>query len=199
MTPAAPRWDPIVRLCHWAIVVLVLLQFATGQFGWLDLEWHFWFGYALLTVLGLRLIWGFAGPASARFTASLHPPSALIDYVRNFRSRKGTDYVAHNPLGALSVFVLWFLLLAQGVTGLITSDDIMNDGPLLAWFPEWERFGSRWHHLLKDGLLIFVGLHVLAIVLYALIKKEHLIGAMVHGRRAPKAEETPSVPDVPPP
>jgi len=196
MTTTTPRWDPVVRFCHWSIVLLVVLQFATGQFGWLDLEWHFWFGYALLVVLALRLIWGFFGPPSARFSASLHRPSVLIDYVRNFRNRKGTDYVAHNPLGAMSVFVLWFLLLAQAVTGLFTSDDIMNDGPLLAWFPDWESFGSRWHHLLKDGLLILVGLHVIAIVLYALIKKEYLIGAMVHGRREPKAEEPASTPDV---
>ncbi|MBK8283401.1 MAG: cytochrome b/b6 domain-containing protein [Ahniella sp.] len=183
MSQTERRWDLLLRLCHWTIVLLVVLQFATAEFGFLDLEWHFYFGYALLGVLGLRMVWGFIGPPAARFSSSVHGPSALIDYVRRFRQRKSSDYPAHNPLGALAAFALWLVLLGQGVSGLLTSDEVMFDGPLVQYFPEWERFASSWHHQLNDVLLILIALHVVAVAVYYLVKKENLLGPMIHGRR----------------
>ena len=183
MTQTERRWDPLVRLCHWTILVLVVLQFATAEFGFLDLQWHFYFGYTLLAVLGFRIVWGFFGPPSARFSSSLHRPTALIDYVRRFRQRKSADYPAHNPLGALAAFAMWLVLLVQGVSGLLTSDEVMFDGPLVEYFPKWERLASSWHHQLKDVLLILIGVHVIAVAVYFLVKKENLLGSMIHGRR----------------
>lgn len=186
MNPIDNRWDPVVRSCHWLIVVLVGLQFATAEFGLLSMDWHFWFGYALLALLGLRLVWGFIGPPSARFANSLHGPRALLDYLRHFRSRKSHEYIGHNPLGALAVFALFAMLLVQSVSGLLTSDEILLEGPLVQYWPEWERTGSRIHHLGKNVLLAIVALHVLAVLLYGVIKGERLVAAMWHGRRRPE-------------
>lgn len=180
------RWDIVVRTCHWLIVILVALQFATAEFDLLSMDWHFWFGYALLGLLGLRLAWGFIGPPSARFANSLHGPRALIDYLRRFRERKSHEYVGHNPLGALAVFALFAVLLVQSVSGLLTSDEILLEGPLVQYWPEWERTASRIHHLARNVLLALVALHVLAVLLYRLVKREDLIGAMWHGRRRPE-------------
>lgn len=183
MSAEARRWDLVVRFCHWAIVVLVILMFATAEFGFLDIDWHAYFGYSLLAVLALRLIWGFFGPPSARFTSSLFGPSAVLDYLRHFRARKGSDYVAHNPLGALAVFALWSLLTLQAVTGLLTSDDIMFDGPLLRYWPDLEPWASGLHHQVKNALLGLVALHLIAVTSYWFLKRENLVGPMIHGRR----------------
>ncbi|AVP98403.1 hypothetical protein C7S18_14935 [Ahniella affigens] len=195
MSHVDKRWDVVVRGCHWAMVLLVVLMFATGQFGWLDIDWHAYFGYTLLAVLALRLSWGFIGPPSARFGSSLFGPSALLDYLRHFRQRKAGSYVAHNPLGALAVFALWGVLLVQGVTGLFSSDDIMFDGPLLQYLPGWESFATGLHHQLKIVLMVLVALHLLAITTYWFVKRENLVGPMLHGR----AETAPVVPPAPTP
>lgn len=184
MSAEAKRWDGVVRFCHWSLLLLVILMFATGEFGLLDVEWHAWFGYTLLAVLALRILWGFIGPPSARFRSSLFGPAALLDYLRHFRTRKASTYVAHNPLGALSVFALWGLLIAQATTGLLTSDDIMFDGPLLQYWPGLEPLASGLHHQLKNVILLLVALHLLAIAGYWFIKRENLLGPMLHGRSA---------------
>lgn len=192
MSQGGKRWDLVVRGCHWAMVVLVVLMFATGQFGWLDIDWHAYFGYALLAVLALRLLWGFIGPPSARFGSSVFGPSALLDYLRHFRQRKAGSYVAHNPLGALAVFALWGVLLVQAVTGLFSSDDIMFEGPLLQYLPAWESFATGLHHQLKNVLMLLVALHLLAIATYWFAKRENLVGPMVHGRAEPSNGDAPA-------
>ena len=51
-------WDLPTRLFHWALVVLVSLQFATAEFGFLSMEWHYRFGWATLALLVFRVVWG---------------------------------------------------------------------------------------------------------------------------------------------
>src|SRR5690606_30899698 len=77
-----PVWDLPTRLSHWAIAVLVLVQFGSGLFEVLPMAWHLWCGYALLVALLFRVLWGFVGSPSARFGRFLHGPSALADYAR---------------------------------------------------------------------------------------------------------------------
>jgi len=74
------------------------------------------------------------------------------------------------------------LFSLQAFTGLGTSDDIFFDGPLVAHLSDdWVgRLG--WIHTATEPLLYgLVALHVLAILVYRLLKREALLPPMIHG------------------
>ena len=177
--PAVRVWDVPVRLVHWATVIAVALSWWTGETG--RLEWHRWSGYALLGLVTFRIYWGFFGSSTARFRQFVRGPRAVAGYLR------GAWNVAagHNPLGALSVLALIVLLLAQVMLGLFAVDvDGIESGPLSLYVSfEAGRAAAKWHDAVFDVLLWLAGLHILAIAWYRIVKKQRLVGAMIHGTR----------------
>jgi cytochrome b len=181
-------WDFPTRLVHWSLVAGVAFSWWTGETG--RLEWHRWSGYGLLGVVLFRIYWGFLGSSTARFARFVRGPRTVLAYLR------GAWLVSpgHNPLGALSVVALLALLATQIALGLFAVDvDGIESGPLSLYVSfDAGRVAARWHNRLFDGLLWLIGLHVAAILYYALVKKQPLAGAMLHGERE-FADEMPAV------
>lgn len=97
--------------------------------------------------------------------------------------------MGHNAAGGWMVLVLLGLLLAQAVTGLFTYDQIFTYGPLARQVSEATRdAASSWHVFLVNIILAAVALHVLAVVLYRVVKGHRLARAMVTGRKTLPAE-----------
>ena len=124
-----PVWDLPTRLFHWLLVVLILLLYATGEFGMLDMRWHFWFGYATLALMVFRLLWGLFGSQTSRFADFVRGPVAVGRYVKEQISTNAHFSVGHNPLGGWSVLALLLSVLVQSASGLFASDGIDTDGP----------------------------------------------------------------------
>ncbi|HQW80736.1 MAG TPA: cytochrome b/b6 domain-containing protein [Pseudomonadota bacterium] len=172
-------WDLPTRAFHGLLLLLVGAQYASGEFGWFDLQWHLYAGYATLALLLFRIVWGFIGSDSARFSAFLRGPATIFAYLRGTHAEAAT----HNPLGGWSVLLMMTVLLAMSLAGLASSDDIDVFGPLVATLDEASvRFATRWHHRLADALLWLIALHVAA-VLWQEWRGSRLVGAMLHGRR----------------
>lgn len=92
--------------------------------------------------------------------------------------------LGHNPLGALMVVALLLVLLVQAGSGLFTSDDILVDGPLVPMVSgATVALLSSLHRLLANGIFVLVGLHVVAVFFYLLVKRDNLIRPMVTGRK----------------
>src|SRR5664279_679822 len=92
-------WDLPTRLFHWALVVLIALQYATGEFGLLSMEWHYWLGYATLALIVFRVFWGFFGSRTSRFAEFVRGPVTVARYaLASARGREQT-FIGHNPLG----------------------------------------------------------------------------------------------------
>lgn len=172
-------WDLPTRIFHWALAVAVVGQVATGLSG--VMEWHFRNGYLVLALLLFRLIWGFVGGHWSRFASFVHSPSALLAYLRG-RARP-EQLVGHTPLGALSVFALLAILVAQVATGLVADDEISASGPLTRFVSSATvSLASAWHATAgKWIILALVALHVLAIAFYALVRHQHLVKPMLSG------------------
>jgi cytochrome b len=172
-------WDLPTRLVHWLIVALVGVSWWTAEEG--KLEWHRWSGYTLAGVLGFRIFWGFFGGSTARFSAFVRGPGAVVAYLRGaFAPGPG-----HNPLGALSVVALLLLLIAQIALGLFAIDvDGIESGPLshLVSF-EGGRAAADWHEGVFELLKWLIALHVVAVFFYLFARKQNLIGAMLSGKR----------------
>ena len=181
-----PVWDLPTRLFHWALVLLVAggwlsQQFGGALFGDIMMSWHKWNGYAVLTLLVFRLLWGLVGSDTARFSDFFPTPARLKQY---FSSGLRLHYAGHNPLGALSVFALLFLVGLQAVSGLFATDDILVNGPL-RWLvsAETASFLDTLHSRIFDVLLIIIGIHVAAILFYRFVAKDDLLTPMITGRK----------------
>lgn len=178
-------WDLPLRLFHWTLVVLVGISIYTGEVGGFELmDYHQLAGYAVLTLLGFRILWGFAGSTWSRF-ASFVKPTAILPYLRSLVAGTGQAYPGHNPLGGLSVLAMLLALLTQAGTGLFANDDIMVEGPLVHWVSEaTSDLLTRVHHYNSKLIYVLLGLHLLAIAAYELLKKERLILPMITGKKA---------------
>lgn len=172
-------WDLPTRLFHWVLAAAVLAQLGTGLAG--VMEWHLRIGYLLLALLMFRLVWGFVGGHWSRFAAFAYAPRALLDYLRG--QALPEHRVGHSPLGALSVFALLALLIAQVATGLVADDEISASGPLTRFVSSATvDLASTWHSTLgKWFVLGLVALHVLAVLFYVAVRREQLVRPMLSG------------------
>lgn len=181
MTHQVRVWDLPTRIFHWTLAVCVISLVVTGQIGGSAMDWHFRFGYAVLTLLLFRLAWGLVGGHWSRFSSFLYAPSTLLRYLRG---QGGPELsTGHNPLGAGSVFALLFFLLVQVATGLISDDEIASSGPLTSLVPStWVSQATWYHHSVgKLVLIVLVTLHVAAILFYLLRKRQNLVRPMLLG------------------
>lgn len=181
--PTARVWDLPTRLFHWTLVVLIALQFATAEFGWLSMEWHYRFGWATLALIVFRIAWGFVGSQTSRFADFVRGPAAVARYLAALR-KNPPAYLGHNPLGGWSVVVMLLCLLVQAVSGLFTSDNIDEDGPFVgAVSNATVKFATKLHHLGETVLLVLIAVHIGAVLLHWAVKHDNLIGPMFSGRK----------------
>ncbi|MEY3155265.1 MAG: hypothetical protein RL109_1683 [Pseudomonadota bacterium] len=177
-------WDWPLRLFHWLLALAVAGLVMTGQQGGEAMVLHARLGYAVLGLLGFRLVWGFVGSKTARFRHFLASPAKALAYVRLSRDEKAR-WLGHSPLGAYAVLLMLSLLLAQVLTGLIADDEIAFTGPLAASVPgAWSAWATWYHKSIgKPALLLMIALHLSAIAYYAIVLRIPLLGAMIFGKR----------------
>jgi cytochrome b len=173
-------WDGWIRLVHWSIVLLIALSWWSIETGRMRI--HYLSGYAVLTLVLFRIAWGFLGSDTARFGRFLRSPIEALRYLAHFR-RSGPDQeVGHNAAGGWMVLVLLALLLAQPVTGLFSDTGYGDYGPLAKKVaPGTSDWLTGLHHLNFNLILVAAGLHILAVVAYALVKRHDLVRPMVTG------------------
>jgi cytochrome b len=173
-------WDAPTRLFHWSLVLLIAAAWWTGEEEMV--EWHQRIGLTILILIVFRLIWGLIGSSTARFSGFVRGPRAIAAYLRGQRPHA----VGHNPLGALSVLALLFMVALVTGLGLFAGDeDGIMPGPLAYRISvEASDSATELHEQGFDLLLVLIGLHVAAILYYALFKRDNLVGPMLSGSRA---------------
>ena len=174
-------WDLPTRLFHWALAACIVGLVVTGNIGGNWMNWHLRLGYAVLTLLLFRLVWGLVGGRWSRFSSFLYSPGSLLRYLRG--QGDISHSMGHSPLGALSVFALLAVLLLQVGTGLVSDDEIAFSGPLVR-FVSGDTIASATGYHKNIGKFIVMGLvvlHLLAILFYKLVQKQSLVRPMVVG------------------
>lgn len=177
--PRQPVWDLPVRLFHWSLAALILLSWWTARND--ELEIHIYSGYAILTLIVFRLLWGVFGSSTAQFRNFVRGPRAVLAFLRDSPAWKA---VGHSPLGAVSVVAMLLVLKLQVASGLLNSDDDgLVEGPLAAKVGEAaNEFAHEAHEFLWNVLLALIALHLAAILFYYLVQKKNLVGPMVTGK-----------------
>lgn len=177
-------WDLPTRVFHWALVGLLVMQYGTGEWHWLSMEWHFYLGYFTIALIVFRIAWGFVGSDGSRFATFVRGPRAMIDYVRAVLSGTHPEHATHNPLGAWSAVLLIALVFVQGVTGLFSADDMDDVGPLADWIGgHWSHELTDWHEIGVNVLLVVVAAHVAAVLYHVFFVRDGIVAAMFTGRK----------------
>ncbi len=177
--PARVRvWGLPTRLFHWTLVLLLVFSVSTAKIGGNALQWHFWSGYAVLTLVTFRILWGMAGDRYARFAAFVRGPRTVIAYLRGAHDTGA----GHNPLGALSVLALLAAVLVQASTGLFANDAIFSEGPLakLVSNATSDRMTAI-HNWNEKVIYALVALHLAAVLFYEIARRKRVVLAMIDG------------------
>ena len=184
-------WDLPIRLFHWAIVALLLLSWLSAHEDWMRI--HVLSGLSVLTLLLFRLMWGFIGSDSARFSYFLKSPVEAFRHLLKLHRREPDTEVGHNAAGGWMVLVMLALLFVQIATGLCANDDVLTDGPLVPIIgKERSDYLTHIHHINFTLIEILVALHVLAIITYRVLKGHNLLWPMITGKkRLPGATPAP--------
>lgn len=183
-TVAVPVWDWPVRVAHWVIVLLVVALVTTGKIGNEALVWHMRFGETLLVVVLFRIVWGFAGSGNARFASFLRGPAAIARYARSLLHGPHEVHATHNPLGGWMVIALLLAMLVQAGAGLMTQDDIGNEGPLVKHVSD--ALSERAGYLHRRAWWVVAGLaavHIAAVVAYLVVLRDNLVRPMFSGEK----------------
>lgn len=189
-------WDLPTRLFHWTLVALMIIQWLTAENSD-TMTYHIWGGYTVLTLVLFRLIWGFVGSDTVRFSDFVRGPSAALGYVKALMRGETPLYLGHNPMGGWSILAMLALLLVQAGTGLFANDDIMIEGPLYGWVSKGT---SDWlttvHKLNFNLLLLVIAVHIAAVLFYLFIKRENLVYPMFTGAKQMPADRLTSTPRI---
>lgn len=164
-------WDKYVRLFHWSVATLFLLDFWVLEGG--DPP-HNWVGYAIGFLLIGRILWGFIGSHNARFSSFFPTPTRLRQHLADMKVGRVDPHEGHNPVGALMIFFLLTLLSLIVLTG---------------WMQRWDMFwGVAWveemHEVLANIAMIAVVIHITAVVVMERKLGISLIRTMITGKRS---------------
>ena len=130
------------------------------------MKFHFWSGYAILTLLLFRIAWGFVGSTTARFSRFRQRPVGGLPPPR--RDWLGADRprdVGHNPLGGAHGRGADLRGAGPGRRRPVLGRHRHRHGQrparrLVA--DKWIDTATAFHHFWINVLLVLVGLHVLA-------------------------------------
>lgn len=181
-----PRWDIATRLFHWSLIIAVLLSWVSQQEDYIQV--HIYSGYGVLVLVGFRILWGLMGSVHSRFSNFLRSPTSVWQYLRG----EAPMQVGHNPVGGWSVILILFLLLAQVVSGLFNTDELIYSGPLHHLLePVWADRAGEWHEWLFCIFCAVIAVHILAVAYHQLVRKHDLMGPMLHGGQDGSAAPSP--------
>jgi cytochrome b561 len=153
------HYDRFARWLHWLVVILVVVQFATG-WGWgnftkgstprfILFQIHLYSGYAILAAALVRLVW-----------RATHPVPPMPDTVGRLQA-----------LAARAVhWLLYGCIILQPVLGILT---ITAFGKSLGTWPRIAHVQMQW------VILALVGLHVAAALWHQFVKRDHLLERML--------------------
>lgn len=182
-------WDLPTRLFHWLLVIVIASAWISYEYsealGDNTMQWHRYNGYAAMILIVWRLLWGVFGSSTARFRNFVTWPWRAAGYGIDLVRGRDRHYLGHNPLGTYMILALLTAVFVQTTLGMFaTEHNYLTWGPLATLISdETTKQVTHWHHAFFNVLLVLIVLHVIANLLYAFVKRDPLIKAMVTGTK----------------
>ena len=173
-------WDLNIRIFHLMLIITIIISIISGKFSYFYI--HEISGITLFFLILFRIYWGFFGGYSSKFKNFNLNKKSLLNYFKN----KDKKYFGHNPLGSLSIFSIFVLILLLSISGMFSSDDIFYDGPFVKLAPQLVGFFTNIHDTLHYFLYLLIILHLSAVSYYQFFLKEKIINQMIDGKSKDK-------------
>lgn len=173
-------WDLNIRIFHLMLIITIIISIISGKFSYFYI--HEISGITLFFLILFRIYWGFFGGYYSKFKNFNLNKNSLFNYFKN----KEKKYFGHNPLGSLSIFSIFVLILLTSLSGMFSSDDIFYDGPFVKLAPQLVGIFTNVHHILHYFLYLLIILHLSAVSYYQFFLKEKIINQMIDGRSKDK-------------
>ncbi len=173
-------WDLPLRIFHWVLVIAVIGAVGSAK---ADIMWlHERFGLTVMGLVAFRILWGFFGGYYARFSQFLTPPRIAFAGILDLLKPRNQPSVGHSAAAGYAVVGLLGVAAYQALTGSVSNDDVLFDGPLAHLVPGWSNIASDLHYIGELLLFFMVALHIGVILIYKFVKKRNLTIIMFHGR-----------------
>ncbi len=190
-------WDLPLRIFHWALVISVIGAVGSAK---ADVMWlHERFGLTVMGLVAFRIFWGFLGGYYALFSQFLKPPRTACSTISQILKPQIQPSIGHSAAAGYAVVGLLAVAAYQALTGAVSNDDVLFDGPLAHLVPGWSNIASDLHDAGEPFLFLMVALHIAAILICKFVKKQNLTMTMLHGRaitgRAPNDLAATSIKD----
>ena len=175
-------WDQATRIFHWALVVLIIAAWYTIENRMIDV--HQLIGHALIGLVIFRLVWGVIGSSTAQFKNFIRNPFSALTYLKASLKLTSPHATGHNPAGGWMVVVMLLVIGFQLISGLLANDDLGFSGAFSDYVSKAlsDTF-TQLHALNFTLLLVLIWLHLVAVFFYVMVKNEHLIRAMLTGKK----------------
>lgn len=185
-------YDPVLRTLHGMNALLIVLLGVSGVAAdWLPpgavTAWlhrtHGVLGAVLIVGLLGRLMWGWVGPKSARWRDLWHP-AVWRRELRRGRVFTLPERAGHHPVASLGYLIVYGLLAALAVSGLALLASTQGLGPLapsLAWDARLTAWLANPHRIAGWAVLVFVVVHLSALVLHARVHRVPVAQRMWRG------------------
>ena len=173
-------WDLNTRIFHLMLILTIIISIISGKFSYFYI--HEISGITLFFLIVFRIYWGFFGGYYSKFKNFNLNKNSIFNYFKN----KEKKYFGHNPLGSLSIFSIFVLILLLSVSGLFSSDDIFYDGPFVKLAPQLVGIFTKIHDILHYFLYFLIILHLSAVSYYQFFLKEKIINQMIDGKSMDK-------------
>ena len=177
-------WDPFVRIFHWVLVGAFVVAYVSED-DYLDI--HTTAGYTVLTLIALRLVWGFIGSRHARFSDFVRPPGEALGYVKDTLLGRARRYLGHNPAGGLMIVAMLLALLATTFSGVALLGAEEGAGPLAGLMAgashRFEEGLEEIHEFFANFTVALVLGHLLGVLVESMLHRENLIRAMFTGNK----------------
>ena len=183
--PDTLAWDLPTRMFKWSLVVAVVTAWVSSGFDDSAMTVHKAAGYTVTTLVIYRILWGFVGGTTARFSTFLSSPAAVVAYLHTVRSGTERPYLGHNPAGGLMIIGLLLACAVQVALGLFSSDGVLASGPFAdaigeTWSSRATTLHSIWFYVILGLAVVHIGVNLF----HQFVKRDNLIGAMITGRKA---------------
>jgi cytochrome b len=160
-------WDRTVRIFHWINVICVIGLIGIGLVilnnkslgistdGKILLKTvHVYIGYVFVLNLCWRIIWGFVGNRYSRwktiFSFGKEYKKSLRAFINGVKEKQQPNFMGHNPVAKLMVALIFILLTAQAMTGLVLASTDLYLPPFGHEIAEWVTNSGEDHSKLKD-------------------------------------------------
>lgn len=167
-------YDLPIRIFHWTFVLLFVMSFSIAKL--IDDDsalyaYHMLSGILMVFIVILRILWGFIGSKTSKFTSFQLRPLELISYVKSVVSTRSKRYLGHNPASSYAAIFMMVFALGIGFSGLMMILRLNK------------HFFEEIHELLVNGFLVVIFFHISGVLLHQVKHNDGMVFSMLNGKK----------------